>query len=217
MSILYQKLLDCLADKKRFNPQSIGLNMNLPLQYRVENPGQKKFTEFLLGGSRPSDPVLFLPYMPGCINACIFNGRQDIVSAPFSGCHFVLFSYRGCFMSAIYGNGKANSFCTHYGSGCETACPYHQNTYAAHVAYEADETNSCKKLWEKLKTDSNCEVYIDFDPFTPAAEKAYMNNQICTPPSDLEDCTNIYGVITCDRKCFNFAMKNNGEICFIGL
>lgn len=84
MSLLLNKILDCLQDRQLFNPQAIGLNMSLPLNNSPINSENTKFVEFLLPGSRYSDPVLFLPYVPGCINACVFNGRQDIVSAPFS-------------------------------------------------------------------------------------------------------------------------------------
>lgn len=65
MSLLLNKILDCLQDRQLFNPQAIGLNMSLPLNYSPINSGNIKFVEFLLPGSRYSDPVLFLPYVPG--------------------------------------------------------------------------------------------------------------------------------------------------------
>ena len=131
--------------------------MSLPLNNSPINSENTKFVEFLLPGSRYSDPVLFLPYVPGCINACVFNGRQDIVSAPFSGCHLVLFQYKKeCFMEAIYGMGKSKIFCTYNKFGCVKTCPYHA-TFVAHVAYDSygSGTNSSKNIWETLKNDSN--------------------------------------------------------------
>lgn len=216
--MILSKLFDCLQDKVPFKPSTHGFNMPLPLSYTVEQPGLKKFCEFLLPGSGMNDPALFLPYIPRCINACEFNGRQDIVSAPFSGCHLVLFRYeKGCLMSAIYGKGKERQFCENCKFDCETTCPHHKKTYAAHIAYEADEKESCKKIWEALKTDPNCKVYIDFNPLTPTAEKALTDPSICPTPSDTDSITNLYGCITSGQKSFNFAMRNNGEICFIDL
>lgn len=56
MSLLLNKILDCLQDRQLFNPQAIGLNMSLPLNYSPINSGNTKFVEFLLLGSRYTDP-----------------------------------------------------------------------------------------------------------------------------------------------------------------
>lgn len=121
-------------------------------------------------------------------------------------------------MEAIYGMGKSKIFCTYNKFGCVKTCPYHA-TFVAHVAYDSygSGTNSSKNIWETLKNDSNCEVYIDYDPLTPGADYAYSDEKICGTPYDMDSIVNLYGAITYDRKCFNFAMKNSGEVYFINL
>lgn len=139
---------------------------------------------------------MFLPYAPSSINICIQSNR-NIISAPFSGCHLVMFeNNEECIFDVVNG---ANNKCPKRGFGCLITCPLRYKKLVSHVAYEKNPKYSCQELWNNLKKTNK--VLIDIEPYSG------VNQSIC----ENRHCW-VYAIITPSLECFSVTIGDDDKI-----
>ena len=171
-----------------------GFDFPLPDQTYPEIRGKAIIEKQTLDKYPPTYNAIYLPFISGSINLCV-QDNKDVLSSPFSGCHFVKFRYRGtCFLEEVGYNTRER--CESYGFGCAEKCYWRKNIFVGHVHYHA-----CEKLWELIKSKS--EVFIDYDPLYIQSEVIFnkeMERLMSEEdPSIQRQMPHIYGLITPDN------------------